>query len=164
MRQRIDDEIREQELKEKAKTAALIKKILTPEGTAELDKAMEIAKRSGALEKKIENGAYALHLLAEKIENERKLAEKTAELNAARWEKFENEIKEKLSLWLADLNEPVWKQIEKLQERIAKLEPIRDKNLSSVYSEKLGRCLTWAELEDSQVALALIRDDTKEEH
>lgn len=61
MGQRIDDEIREQELKEKAERAAHIEKILTPEGFA-----------------------------------------KTMEAR----------------------NEPIWKQIEKLQERITKLEAL----------------------------------------
>jgi len=78
MGQRIDDEIREHELERKAKKAAHIEKILTPEG------------------------------FAETIEDRRK--------------EFEREIKETLSLWLVDMNEPIWKQIEKLQKRITELE------------------------------------------
>lgn len=72
MGQRIDDEIREQRLKEQAKKAAHIEKILTPEGFAE---------------------------------------------------EFEN-IKEKISLWLADVNEPIHKQIDTLEDRITKLEAL----------------------------------------
>ncbi len=106
--------------------AELVRKMLTPEhrptrdrwrdqhspigADKDLDKTMGIAKRFDDLE--------------ERIKKEEQLAEKVAELNAARWEKFENEIKEKLSLWLADINEPIWKEIEKLQERITEFEAL----------------------------------------
>jgi len=41
-----------------------------------------------------------------------------------RFDALENEIKEKLSLWLSDVNEPIHKQIDNLQERITKLEAL----------------------------------------
>jgi hypothetical protein len=97
-------------LRESARTGALIRKILSPEGIAQLDKTMEIATRFDALE--------------ERVEKEEQLAEKFAELNANRWDKYENDIKEKISLWLADVNEPIWVQIHCLQERMTKLETL----------------------------------------
>lgn len=91
--------------------AELVRKILTPERRPTRDRWRD--QHSPKVENERE--------LAEKVA---KLVEKVAELNAARWEKFENEIKEKLSLWLADTNEPIHKQVDSLQERITKLEAL----------------------------------------